>query len=586
MAVSCSAPQTPPSSKRTVTVALHFDDLGEASRAGDNLARSGEERLCDIGDEQNCMELAPAIGSPGIVYVRPAAIGSGDGVVLSVGDAFDEAYELRERSGARRAEPLLRVAIPRAQAASEIDALDVRSSGGSGHDPRAASDPLWALKQVKVPDAWVAIRDKWARAHGEEARGIVIAHPDTGYLPHAEIWSVDESASPIWQTKGYDYVDGDDDPVDELLDEEPLDNPAHGTGAASAIVSPAGCQLPLAGKCPTGPALGARIVPLRVDRSVVVLDTERLSWAIRDASGSDRSRVRVDTQVMSISMGGVASWTLWRAVKSAEERGYLIVAAAGNYVSKVVWPARFSSVIAVAATNVGCRPWAHSSFGSSVDVSAPGESVWRASLGEDGAPGVVMSKGTTFSTATVAGVAALWLVYHADSDELRTFRERGELTHAFRTLVKATAWKPGTEGSAVPCDENATWNDFRYGAGIVDAATLLLTPLEGLVLPQMLAPERLEELPLWTSLYPEETSAPTVSDDYRRLFGLPAGDDIEPVAIFEAEILHHYAVSDAVSTVVDAVVIDGGRDDEAFVRIREALRSQELSTRLRGVLPQ
>ena len=35
---------------------------------------------------------------------------------------------------------------------------------------------------------------------------------------------------------------------------------------------------------------------------------------------------------MSISMGGLPSWTLWNAVETAESRGYLIVAAAGNYV--------------------------------------------------------------------------------------------------------------------------------------------------------------------------------------------------------------------------------------------------------------
>jgi len=587
VSVACTTgPQYPPSNTKSPDFALHFDDSGEAAGARDRLARFGEERLCDTSNSSDCVELEVSARSPGVVYVRPPANGSDDGAVRSVGEAFEEAYELRETSGARRAEPLLRLPIPGARAASEPDSPVPRSGGGTEHDPRAASDPLWALKQVGAFDAWKTIRDKTARLPGEEARGIFIAHPDTGYLEHAEIWNEDEGASPVWQEMGYDYLDGDDDPVDELLDEDPLDNPAHGTGAASTIASPAGCQLLEVENCPTGPALGARIVPLRVDRSVVVLDTERLSSAIQDASGSDRTRVKVDTQVMSTSMGGLASWTLWKAVKSAEERGYLIVAAAGNYVSKVVWPARFSSVIAVAATNVGCRPWQHTSSGPSVDVSAPGESVWRASLEEDGSPSVGMSKGTTFSAATVAGVAALWLVYHADSDELRTLRERGQVTQAFRALLEATAWKPGTGPSPVPCDEGITWNASRYGAGILGAATLVATPLEGLVLPRMLSPARFEELPLWTSLYPEETSASTVLDDYRRLFGLSASDEIEPVAIFEAEILHHYAVSEAVSTAIDAVVIEGERTDEAFARIREALRAQALSARLRGSLPQ
>ena len=119
MVVCTTAPQSPPPNTRSLGFALHFDDIGEATRAKDRLARSGEERLCDARDDRDCMELRPATESPGIVYVRPPAVGSGDGVVRSVGDAFDEAYELRERSGARRAEPLLRVAIPRSQTASE-----------------------------------------------------------------------------------------------------------------------------------------------------------------------------------------------------------------------------------------------------------------------------------------------------------------------------------------------------------------------------------------------------------------------------------------------------------------------------------
>lgn len=504
--------------------------------------------------------------------VRISARAPGAEAPSSVGAAFDEAYELCERRGARRAEPLFQVALPRSRAAQ------TRGLGEDENDPRAAADPLWSLKQVSASKAWEAIRNETGLPPGEEASGIVIAQPDTGYLPHAEI------SSPISPELGYDYMDGDDDPTDELLDDEPLDNPAHGTGSASAIASPTGCQITGQARCPTGPALGARLVPLRVGRSVVILDTERLSRAILDASGEDRSRVKTGTQVMAISMGGLPSWTLWNAVKTAEARGYLMIAAAGNYVRTVVWPARFPSVIAVAATNVGCRPWTGSSAGPSVDVSAPGESVWRASLGEDGAYTAGMGTGTTFAAATVAGVAALWLAHHGGSDALSDLRARGEISNAFRALLEATAWKPGAGSSPVPCDAGIVWNSSRYGAGILDAAALLEAPLEGIARPRMLAPTSLQELPLWSSLYPEETSPTPAVDDYRRLFRLEESDDLEEVAIFEAEILHHYAMSEAVSAAFDALVIGGDRSEEAFTRVREALRDQDLSTRLRDAL--
>jgi len=493
----------------------------------------------------------------------------GEPAPTSVGAAFDEAYELRERRGAKRAEPLFQLAMPRSE---------TRGRGEEEDDPRAAADPEWSLKQIAALEAWEKVRNETGRPFGEEARGIVIAHPDTGYLPH------DEISSPISPDLGYDYMDADDDPTDPLLDDDRLDNPAHGTGSGSAVASPMGCQIAGQSRCPTGPALGARLVPLRVGRSVVILDTDLVSQAILDASGEDRSRVKSRTQVMSLSMGGLPSWTLWNAVKTAEARGYLIVAAAGNYVRTVVWPARFPSVIAVAATNVGCRPWSGSSAGPSVAVSAPGESVWRASLGDDGSYTAGMGKGTTFATATVAGVAALWLAHHAGSDEMDRLRERGEIASAFRALIEKTAWKPGAGPSPVPCDDGIVWDSSRYGAGILNAAALLDAPLDSISRPRMLSPTSLEELPLWSSLYPEETSPTIVIEDYRRLFRLRESDDLEEVAIFEAEILHHYAMNERVSSAIDAIAIDGDRSEEAFTRVREALLEQDLSTRLRAAL--
>ncbi len=518
---------------------------------------------------------AEAERGPGVLRVRAA-----EAEPRSVGAAFDEAYELREQHGARRAEPLFLAAIPeRARALAE------RGLSADEHDPRAAADPLWSLKQIAALEAWEAIRNETGRPPGEEAAGIVIAHPDTGYRPHPEIWSDSFAESPVWPDQGYDYIDEDDDPTDPLLDDELLDNPAHGTGSASTIVSPSGCQVDGLASCPTGPALGAHLVPLRVGRSVVILDTDRLSQAILDASGEDRTRVKTETQVMSISMGGLPSWTLWEAVKTAEARGYLVIAAAGNYVRTVVWPARFPSVVAVAATNVGCRPWSGSSFGPSVDVSAPGESVWRAGLTEDGADATGMSKGTTFATATVAGVAALWLARYAGSEELEELRERGEITSAFRELLQETAWRPGEGTSPVDCDGGISWNASRYGAGIIDAPALLEAPLAGRArAARILAPASLEELPLWSSLYPDETSPALVVEDYRRLFRLEESDALEDVAIFEAEILHHYAMSEAAGTAIDAVVIGGDRSEGAFARVRDALRDRDLSTRLRGAL--
>jgi hypothetical protein len=315
-----------------------------------------------------------------------------------------------------------------------------------------------------------------------------------------------------------------------------------------------------------------------------VLETDRLARAILDASGDDRSHVKTETGVMSISMGGLPSWTLWDAVKKAEARGYLIVAAAGNHVRTVVWPARFASVVAVAATNVGCRPWSGSSAGPAVDVSAPGESVWRASLDDGGADSTGMSKGTTYATATVAGIAALWLARHAGEPELERIHAEGRTAQVFQALLAQTAWRPGAANAPVSCDAGASWDSSRYGAGIVDAKALLEAPLAGVAPTALLPPQSVEELPLWSSLYPEEASPSTRREDYRRLFRLEESDELEEVAIFEAEILHHYTTDEEVRAAIDVIGIDGDRTDAAFERVRDTLRRRDLSTRLRNAL--
>jgi serine protease len=52
-----------------------------------------------------------------------------------------------------------------------------------------------------------------------------------------------------------------------------------------------------------------------------------------------------------------------KAVERATAAGVIVLAAAGNDVGFVVWPARYEAVIAVAACNIEKRPWRGSSRG-------------------------------------------------------------------------------------------------------------------------------------------------------------------------------------------------------------------------------
>jgi hypothetical protein len=562
-----------------------FASDDDASRSGDKLDQSGTRTVCGSPGAGNCYEIVDYFDDPTMRAILPPKVRAGDRQQDSVGRAFDEAYEIMDESGARRVEPLFELELPVAQSAPVAGDPGSRGLGSDDPLPRARDDDMWSLKYTRVPEAWKMLRAE-GKPDGAEATGVLIAHPDTGYIEHAEIWGA-PGARPLWPEKGYDYFQGDDSPVDEKIDDNWLDNPAHGTGSSSAIVSDTGCQLAGVTQCPTGVARGAKLVPLRIDKSVVLFNTKRLARALLDASGNDRSRVKIDTDLAGIAMGGPPSWSLWKAVRRAEERGFIIVAASGNYVRLVVWPARFDSVVSVAAVNADCKPWVHSSRGRGVDIAAPGESVWRGTMGGDDldVPITSMGTGTTYGTATTSGVIALWVAKHKGTPAYETLKQQGKLTQTLISLLEQTSWRPGEPGvpDEADCAPGTGWNARRYGAGIVDAKALLEAPLVAASTRAEDAAD-VDQLPLWWSLYGPSDSLALAQDDYLRIFETDNKSvELANVAYYEAEILYHYATDERLAETIDRLV-QGERSEHGFDRIRQRLRKLDTSARLRARL--
>lgn len=560
-----------------------FADEGTADQAPDRLSDNGSRSICGSPLARDCYEVIDAFDDDSMRLIVPPQVRSGDRSLDSVGNAFDQAYEIMDDTGARRVEPLFELELPRASTAPNPADPGTRGLGSDDPLPRAVNDDTWSLKYARVPEAWVNLRAD-GKPEGAEAEAVVIAHPDTGYLEHAEIWG-EPDERPLWPDKGYDYHDNDHSPVDERVDSG-LANPVHGTGSSSAIISPAGCQLADVEKCPTGVAQGAHLVPLRINVSVVNFSTRRLAQALLDASGINRERVKVETDLASIAMGGPPSWTLWRTVKKAEERGYIIVAAAGNYVRTVVWPARFRSVISIAAVNAECRPWKHSSRGSKVDIAAPGESVWRATMAGDDhdIPITGMGTGTTYGTATTSGVVALWVAKHKGSAEYEALKQQGKLTDVLLSLLQSTAWRPNeaNQPEEAECADDADWDDGRYGAGIVDAEALLNASLSDVDTGGDAADD-LDQLPLWWSMYTDGESLQQAHRDFVRVFPQRPPLAVEDVAHFESEIMHHYATDEATTEAIDQVRA-GRRTELAYRHIRMRLLQLDSSNRLRAAL--
>lgn len=303
----------------------------------------------------------------------------------------------------------------------------------------APQDMRWALKIAKIIQAWGAAR-------GE---GILVAQPDSGIAEHAEL---DQTMFEMGLARN--VLDGDNDPTDPLR--SGAANPGHGTGTASVLASRETGWI-------TGTAPAAKIVPIRCLEDVKIFDTGPVAAAIAHAIASG-------CHVVSMSLGGIPSAALHRAVRSAEAHNLIIVAAAGNCVRTVVWPARYDEVIAVAGINAVDQIWKGSSRGSSVDIAAPAELVWRAERSKQTDPltECAPGQGTSFAAAIVAGAAALWLSAHGRQAVLAEALSRGvSVQSLFRAGLKASARRP------------ADW-DEDFGAGILDAAALVALPLQSI----------------------------------------------------------------------------------------------------------
>ena len=560
--------------------AIHNASEKEAHAIEDKLGQN--RSLClDNGTEASgdCERLVPLTKDGTILELLPRSSTRGGDGTVSVGQAFDEAYRLQDQTGARRVEPQFEIQVPGLETEQGIDKRDI--SGDNTHDPAAAADDQWNLKQVQVVEAWKKIRDRFGLQEGAEAEGILIAHPDTGYWHHPETWVEARGKRPIDAMNGRNYYEGGNNAIDPLLSDRWLDNPGHGTASGSVIVSPFGCQLPNAAGCVSGIARGAQLIPLRVHRTVSQFNTSYLSRAIYDVA---EGKIAGQPRLISIAMGGPPTLSMWKAVKAAEKNGVLIVAAAGNYVRTVVWPARFHSAVAVAAGNVRCEPWKHSSNGSAVDIMAPGESVWRATLNEQHEPINGMGKGTTFATSHVAGSAALWLSVHRHEPAFRTIAEQGLLTETFRTALQASAWRPAKGANPPGTQCNPTEWDSHYGAGILNIAGLLDVSLSGSQSRGILASEE-ETVPLFASLYPKGTDLERIRADYRALFASSRSEQVGELSHFETEILYHYTVDEEVQREVNALVSGQSRGEPAAAA-RRALLREDLSGRLRQTLGQ
>ena len=379
---------------------------------------------------------------------------------LSVKEAWDKTYELRSQAGVIDVEPLFAVPIPELTDWDEMskpDSADVSDEEVAQEEEvvQESDDVNWCLKQLRVFEAWERYFPDRNKLPGD---GIVIAHPDTGYTNHPEI------LDNLLLEKGFDFIEDDNNATDELERAfgQVINNPGHGTSTASVIISSQGKQANYPNeKYVTGVAPGAKLLPLRVSYSVVLLSMRNLAKAIEYAADNG-------AHIVTISLGtAFHNQRLRSAIIYAQKRGVIIVAASGTLVPFVVFPAAYDEVIAVTGSNIRRKIWWGASRGKQVDVTAPGQSVWYAKADKKNDKieyRIDQGSGTSFSAPFVAGVAALWLSYHGRDTLIQRYGAE-KIPFIFNELLRDT------------CDKFPTWKPNRFGSGIVNAEKLLAAPL-------------------------------------------------------------------------------------------------------------
>jgi len=173
---------------------------------------------------------------------------------------------------------------------------------------------------------------------------------------------------------------------------------------------------------------GALIMPLKVFDISGQGSSFRIAKAIVYATTNGARVIN-----MSFSLEAASS-LVHEALEYAAKRNMVLVASVGNRNKKVDknYPASYSKVVGVAATDLSDRKAVFSNYGPAADVSAPGDSLISAY------PGGLYAvwSGTSAAAALVSGEAALMLsrkeskadeVMHRIVDKVDTLHDKYQL---------------------------------------------------------------------------------------------------------------------------------------------------------------
>jgi subtilisin family serine protease len=434
-----------------------------------------EAELRSLAEKANCEFVKPIPYCPNFYLFRMKGISDDQIATAKVGvpsEALKSAItELKKTPGIladpdyidRKAEvprPLVPFAMPGQDAAKQATAKQAVKKTRATAPPGTAitpDDPLYprqnGLNLIRMPEAWNIQAGLRPVVAGVVDSGIDVGHED-----------FNDSTGAFRVVGSANFVTAD---INDVQDPD-----GHGTHVAGTVAATTGNGVGVASVAGWG--RNSVDVRLRIAR---VFDESGISPHSVIYAGVGYM-VDNNVDVINLSLGNNASAPSpiqAQTVQRALDAKITVVAAAGNEEINnsdlPSFPADLPGVIRVTATNLNSTPSlaSYSNFGGPTSVAAPGgdivtgnpdEGIWstwpRDIASDAGITGYNSIQGTSMACPHVTGVVALLIANGAPKDP---------------AFIKSTL-----EATAKPLpDENPDPRNNKYGAGLVDAYSALLT---------------------------------------------------------------------------------------------------------------
>lgn len=263
----------------------------------------------------------------------------------------------------------------------------------------------------------VAVGSPYAWAEGYTGQGVKVAVLDTGVMgTHTELTLAGEA-----DTTGGSVVTGSG---------VASDKGGHGTHVAGIIGAKANNKTGGAGIAPNATLYAVNVM---VGGEYAATD-----WAI--IQGIEQA-IQWNIDIINMSLGGPGYNELCqRTVTKAYNNGIAIFVSAGNDgASCINYPAHYDHIICVAATDQDNSRADFSTYGSWVDLSAPGVAIW--STYYDG--NYTIMDGTSMACPVAVGEAAVIL---SGDDSLKGMAKNGSKVDALENKMKSNTVKASGNG--------------------------------------------------------------------------------------------------------------------------------------------